>query len=321
VNSLSVNKIKNRYLTLEKIQKQCIICPRNCKVNRLRDEKGYCRSADKLKIAHFGLHFGEEPFISGTNGSGTIFFYNCNMRCVFCQNWQISQVDINDDIYKQSDYSEERLAEIMLSLQEQKAHNINLVSPTHYIPQLVKGIYLAKKKGLKIPIIYNTNGYDSLKILKLLERVIDIYLPDIKYSSNKNAEKYSNTSSYVEVNRKAIKEMFRQVGNLIFDKNGIAQRGLIVRHLVLPNDIAGSKDSLKFLASINMDIYIGIMSQYNPCFKSKQYPELNRKITKEEYREVIKYAQSLGFKNILIQDSESSDNLNPDFNKENPFSL
>jgi len=318
---LSIIEIRDRYLTLEKIQKQCIICPRNCKVNRLRGEKGYCRSADKLKIAHFGLHFGEEPFISGTYGSGTIFFYNCNMRCVFCQNWQISQVDINDDIYKQSDYSEERLAEIMLSLQEQKAHNINLVSPNHYIPQIVKGIYLAKKKGLKIPIIYNTNGYDSYETLNLLKGIVDIYLPDIKYSGNKNAGKYSNTSNYVEVNRKAIKEMFEQIGNLILDKNGIAQRGLIVRHLVLPNDIAGSKDSLKFLANVSRDIYIGIMSQYNPCFRSREYTELNRKITNEEYENVVRYAQSLGFKNILIQDNESSDVLNPDFSKEDPFSL
>jgi putative pyruvate formate lyase activating enzyme len=266
-----------------------------------------------IKIAHFGLHFGEEPFISGKSGSGTIFFYNCNMKCVFCQNFQISQVDINKDIYKQSGYSEVKLAGIMLSLQEQKAHNINLVSPTHFAPQIAQAIYIARKKGLKIPIIYNTNGYDSCDTLKLLEGLIDIYLPDIKYSGNKNAEKYSNTSNYVEVNRRAIKEMYRQVGNLIFDKNGIAQRGLIVRHLVLPNDIAGSKESLKFLVGISKSIYIGIMSQYNPCFQSREYPELNRKITNEEYENVVQYARSLGFSNVLIQDNESSDNLNPDF--------
>ncbi|MFA4967608.1 MAG: radical SAM protein [Candidatus Margulisiibacteriota bacterium] len=291
----------------------CTVCPRNCRKNRLKNEEGYCRSGLKIKVSSIGPHYGEEPPISGTKGSGTVFFSNCNLRCRFCQNYQISQEGLGYFI------SEEELADKMLELQVQGCHNINLVSPTHFGPQILKTIIMAKGKGLAVPIVYNSNGYESLEMLKLFDGYIDIYLPDIKYSDNKMALKYSEVGDYVENNRTAIKEMFRQVGELKLDENGIAVKGMIVRHLVLPNNIAGSYESLKFLASIYPDIQISIMSQYSPCHKAIGDPDLGRKLTKEEYEKALKWADDFGFLNIFIQEMGSSENYLPDFNRRNPF--
>jgi putative pyruvate formate lyase activating enzyme len=277
---------------------------------------GFCKAKKEMEVAYIGLHSGEEPFVSGTKGSGAIFFAHCNMRCIYCQNWQISQpIKYNPD-WK---ISPEKLAEKMIELQNKGTHNINLVSPAHYAPQIIESLLIAKNKGLTIPIVYNSNGYESLETLKLLNGIIDIYLPDIKYSDNKIAEKYSKVGDYVENNRRAIVEMYKQVGILKLDDKGIAINGIIVRHLVLPNEIAGSFESLDFLASISNKITISLMAQYNPCHKAITTPLLDRKITQTEYQKVVNYALKLGFKNILIQELESSENYNPDFSKEKPF--
>lgn len=295
---------------IEKLLESCTACPRNCRVNRLSGEKGFCRSGLKIKIASLGPHLGEEPPISGKNGSGAIFFTNCNLNCLFCQNYQISQEGLGFEI------TEEELAGRMLHLQKMGCHNINLVSPTHHGPQILKTLIIAKEKGLKIPIVYNSNGYDSCEMLKLFEGYVDIYLPDIKYSDNGNASKYSGVKDYVEYNRLAITEMLRQVGNL---NDGIGKRGLIVRHLVLPSDIAGSYQSLKFLASLSKDIWISVMSQYHPCYKAAGHPVVGRKITANEYNKVIDRIEDLGFENVLVQEMKSSDIFLPDFKRSDPF--
>lgn len=263
-----------------------------------------------------GPHFGEEPFLSGTRGSGAIFISDCNLRCVYCQNWQISQ---GQGKGMSNELCALDLADKMLDLQGQGCHNINLVSPSHVVPQILETLKIAKSRGLKIPIVYNTNGYDSPQILKIMEGSIDIYLPDIKYSSDENALKYSGVKNYVKRNREAIAEMFRQVGNLELDKEGVARRGIIVRHLVLPNDLAGSFDSLKFLSSLSKDIWVSIMAQYHPCHKAAEYPELNRKINSAEYQKVLNSSAECGLRNIMTQELESSDIYLPDFSKDKPF--
>jgi len=296
-----------------KLLSPCVVCPHACQVDRLKDELGNCRSGLKLKIASVGPHFGEEPPLSGTRGSGTIFFSNCNLRCLFCQNWQISQEGVGSYI------TEEELAEKMLELQAMGVHNINLVSPTHFGPQILKTLIIAKNRGLHLPIVYNSGGYDSVEMLKLFEGYIDIYLPDIKYSSNEKALKFSGIKNYVEFNRAAISEMFRQVGNLKLDKEGIAKRGIIVRHLVLPFDLAGSYESLKFLASLSQQIWISLMAQYYPCHKAIEHPLLSRKITPQEYQQVLTWAEKFGFENLLTQELDSAEIYLPDFRKKRPF--
>ncbi len=292
----------------------CRICPRNCGVDRLKGEKGACRSGAQLKISSIGPHFGEEPMISGTKGSGTVFFSNCNLKCLFCQNYQISQEGLGHRM------SEEDLAAKMIELQIAGCHNINLVSPTHFIPQIIKTVLIAKEKGLKIPIVYNSNGYESVDSLRSLKGLIDIYLPDIKYSDDENAFKFSGIKRYVAANRAAIAEMFGQVGNLILDDSGIATRGLLVRHLVLPDDIAESRGSLTYLASLSKKLWISIMSQYHPCHKAVNHDRLGRKLRIDEYKTVLDTALELGFDNLLTQEMDSSDVLLPDFERANPFS-
>ena len=279
-----------------------------------------------MKVASIGPHLGEEPPISGTRGSGTIFFTGCNLRCVYCQNYQISNDEVPARIASQSDaggrgarYESEQLADEMLKLQEQECHNINLVSPTHVANQVRKVLVLAKEKGLKIPIVYNTNGSDAVSVLRSFEGLVDIYLPDIKYSNDEKALKYSGIKNYVEKNREAIKEMFRQVGSMEVGEDGIAKKGMIVRHLVLPNGIAGSYDSLKFLALLSKDIWLSVMAQYHPCYRAKEYPELNRRINSAEYGQVLDWAEELGFKNVLVQELESSEVYLPDFTETEPF--
>ncbi len=274
----------------------CDLCPFDCKVNRLNGEIGVCRANDELYISSYNLHYGEEPPISGYRGSGTIFFTHCLSRCVYCQNYPISQLGYGNK------YTIDRLAEIMLYLQKRGAHNINLVTPTHYIAHIISALEIAKNKGLNIPIVYNTFGYEKLDVLKVLEGIVDIYLVDMRYSSDDKALKYSRVKNYVEINRNAVKEMHRQVGNLNME-NGIAKKGVIVRLLVMPEDISGTTDTLRFLAKeVSKDIYISLMSQYFPAHKAFKYPPLDRGITKDEYQRVLLERERLGMNNGWVQE-------------------
>lgn len=288
----------------------CILCPHNCKVNRQNGEIGRCKCNDKIKIALASLHMFEEPCISGTNGSGTIFFSNCNLTCIYCQNYEISQMGKGKEI------SINELSDIFLKQQNNKAHNINLVTPTMYVPQIIEAIKTAKRNGLNIPIIYNSNGYEKIETLKMLKGYIDVYLPDLKYYSNNLSKKYSNINNYFDIATEAIKEMYKQVGTAIFDEKDIIQKGVIIRHLVLPNHILNTKNILKWIKD-NMpnDIYVSIMAQYFPTYKANDDTLINRKLNKKEYKEVLNYLYSLDIKNGYIQDLENhEEEYVPDFN-------
>ncbi len=299
---------------LKEIYKNCVLCPWDCRIDRISGHLGVCKAADKAVISSATPHFGEEPMISGTKGSGTIFFSFCTLRCSFCQNYQISQEGTGEVI------DDEALAEKMLELQGKGCHNINLVSPTHFIPNIVAALAIAADKGLNIPIVYNSNGYEKVETLKMLKGVVDIYLPDIKYSDDLIAVKLSDAPKYTDYNRKAIEEMYWQVGDLKMDGSGIAIKGLLVRHLVLPNNLAGSEQSIKFLADeITKNVYIALMSQYTPCYKAGENPDLSRKLIPNEYTRVIRIAKEAGLHNILIQELGSSGILMPDFKKPDPF--
>lgn len=269
----------------------CQVCPRQCGVNRLKEKNGFCQMGEKPKIASFHPHFGEESCLVGINGSGTIFFSSCNLACIYCQNFEISQLRMGEEV------ETEDLAKIMLSLQNQGCHNINLVSPTIWVPQILKALCLAVDKGLNLPLVYNTGGYDSVATLKILEGVIDIYMPDIKYSNNKIGEKYSLVPNYWAVVQAAVREMHRQVRDLVIE-NGLAVRGLLIRHLVLPNNLAGTKKVMKFLVRLSQNTYINIMDQYYPTNKANQYPELNRRITNEEFKKAVEIAKKEGLKRL-----------------------
>ena len=287
----------------------CMLCPHKCGINRIDGNKGRCKCDDKLKIALASLHMFEEPCISGTNGSGTVFFSNCNLNCVYCQNYEISQLGKGKEI------SIGHLAEIFLNQQEKKAHNINLVTPTMYVYQIIEAIKIAKSKGLNIPIIYNSNGYENIETIKLLDGYIDVYLPDLKYYSNEMSKKYSKIDNYFETATRAIKEMYNQVGKAEFDENGLIKRGVIIRHLVLPNHIQNSKNILKWISeNMPSDVYVSVMSQYFPTYKAKNDDLINRKLTKKEYKEVFNYLYSLDLKNGYIQDLGShEEEYVPDF--------
>ena len=279
-----------KYLT------KCKICPHECNINRNEGKIGRCKSKDKVKIALYSTHNFEEPCISGKNGSGTVFFSNCNLNCIFCQNYEISQEGKGKEI------EIEELAEIFLKQQKRKVENINLVTPTSYVPQIIEAIKIAKNNGLNIPIVYNTNGYEKVETLRMLEGYIDIYLPDLKYYYNELAKKYSKIDNYFEIATKALKEMQRQVGSSIFDENGIMKKGMIIRHLVLPNNIENSKKVLKWIKeNMEDDTYVSIMAQYFPTYKAKGNNELNRKLTKTEWEEIEKYIEKLEIKNGYIQ--------------------
>ena len=274
----------------------CTICPHNCKINRTKNP-GRCKSTDKIKIALYSIHNFEEPCISGEKGSGTIFFSNCNMNCVFCQNYEISQLGRGKEI------TIEELADIMIKQQERNVQNINLVTPTSYALHIVEAIKIARKKGLKIPIVYNTNGYESVETLKLLEGYVDIYLPDLKYYYDDLAKKYSKVDNYFEIATKAIQEMYRQVGAPVLDENGVMKKGLMIRHLILPNEVQNSKKVLKWIKeNIDSNVYVSIMAQYFPTYKAKEIPEIARKITKEEYEKVENYLYELDLENGYIQE-------------------
>ena len=289
--------------------KECKLCPHKCKVNRLEGKIGRCRATEKVKISLVSLHHFEEPCISGTNGSGTIFFSNCNFNCVFCQNYKISQEGMGQDV------SIEFLANSMLEEQNKGAHNINLVTPVMYVYHIIEAIKIAKAKGLNIPIIYNSNGYENIETLKLLEGYIDIYLPDFKYANNELGKKYSNINNYFEITSKAIKEMYRQVGPPKLDENGLIKRGLIIRHLILPNEIENSKKVLKWIIdNIGKKVYVSIMAQYFPTYKAKNISELNRKINKDEYKKIEEYIYKIGIENGYMQDlGEHEEEYVPDF--------
>jgi len=293
---LSSNELQKRIEAGYSTLKSCTLCPRECNVDRLSGKTGFCRMGAELKISSYFPHRGEEPPISGTNGSGTVFFSGCVMKCFFCQNYQISHMNNGRFL------SHEELAIALIELQEKGCHNINLVTPTQWVPQILKSFKLAIEKGLHIPIIYNTNGYESVETLKLLDGIIDVYLPDMKYAANEVAKKLSNVSNYVEVNRECVKEMFRQVGHLKLDENGLAKRGLIIRHLILPENLAGTEDCLKFLHdNFGKEIAVSLMAQYTPLYKAKEIPEINRRITPDEYRAAVKILEELGLENGWYQ--------------------
>ncbi len=288
----------------------CTLCPHNCKVNRLEGKKGRCKCDNTLKIALASLHKFEEPCISGTNSSGTVFFTNCNLNCIYCQNYEISQGGKGKEITIQT------LADIFIKQQEKGAHNINLVTPTMYVYQIIEAIKLARKNGLKIPIIYNSNGYENVETIKMLNRYIDVYLPDLKYYTNELSKKYSNVDNYFEVATNAIKEMYSQVGNAVFDDNEIIQKGVIIRHLVLPNHIQNTKNILKWInENLPKDIYVSVMAQYFPTYKAKNDSLINRKLNKKEYKEVLNYLYSLDLQNGYIQELGShEEEYVPNFN-------
>lgn len=295
---------------------RCNCCPRECKVNRKKGELGFCRAGNEIEISWFGPHHGEEPPISGTSGSGIIFFCQCNLKCVFCQNWQISQECLGCQ-----KYTPEKVAEIMLSLQKDGAHNINLATPTIWSYWLKKSIILAKRRGLKIPVLWNSNAYEKVEILKEFEGLVEIYLPDYKYDSEKLAVKYSSAPNYPETAQKAILEMQRQVGDLKVDKEGIAQKGLIVRHLIIPNALENTKNSLKFIRSISENIHLSLMSQYNPLYRACEFGEINRSLSEEEFEAANKLVEGFNFKNGWIQEFGGSVKcLNPDFAQKSPLS-
>jgi uncharacterized Fe-S protein, pflX (pyruvate formate lyase activating protein) homolog len=275
---------------------KCVICPHNCGVNRLDGQVGRCKSRDTVKIALYSTHNFEEPCISGKRGSGTVFFSNCNMNCVFCQNYEISQQGKGREI------SIENLAEIFIKQQEKNVENINLVTPTSYVPQIIEAIKIAREKGLKIPIVYNTNGYEKVETLKMLEGYIDIYLPDLKYSDDLLAKRLSKVDNYFQIATNAIREMHRQTGRAIFNDDGIMQKGMIIRHLVLPNHILNSRRVLKWINDNMSDVYVSVMAQYFPTYKAKEIEDINRKLTKEEYEEIENYLYRLNLENGYIQE-------------------
>lgn len=282
-------RIKQSWALLE----SCRLCPRNCAVNRLEDKRSVCRTGRKAVVSSYGPHFGEEPPLVGRRGSGTIFFTWCNLRCRYCQNYSISQLGEGEEV------EDEELAQMMLSLQAMGCHNINFVSPTHVVPQILSALSMAIEGGLKVLLVYNTGGYDSVETLQLLDGIFDIYMPDMKYSDEKVARELSAIKNYPQVNRDAIKEMHRQVGDLVVDEHGVAQRGIILRHLVLPHDLAGSEETFRFLAQeVSKDTYLNIMDQYHPCYKAYDHPQLRRRITSEEYQEAVQLALRYGLRRL-----------------------
>ena len=287
---------------MEEILKECKLCPHNCKVNRLENNVGICKAGFKIKIGLADLHFFEEPCISGETGSGTVFFTGCNMNCKYCQNYKISQH------LKGKEIEIEDLAQEFLSLQKRGANNINLVTGFMYVPHIIKALDLAKQEGLHIPVVYNSSGYESVETLKMLEGYVDIYLPDMKYFYNDLGKELSNITNYFEISKNAIKEMYRQVGTPIFDENGIIKKGLIIRHLVLPNHLQNSKEILKWIRfNIDEEVYVSIMAQYFPSYKALECEDINRKLTKEEYNEIEEFVYKLDIKNGYLQDVENNE--------------
>jgi putative pyruvate formate lyase activating enzyme len=278
---------------LRRILEACELCPRRCRVNRLQDQRGNCRTGLRAMVSSYGPHFGEEPPLVGHKGSGTIFFTNCNLTCVFCQNYPISQLGDGREV------SAQELAAMMISLQRRGCHNINLVTPTHVVAQILEALAIALPAGLSIPLVYNCGGYESVDTLHLLDGIVDIYMPDMKYSDDETARQYSGIENYWSANSAAVKEMHRQVGDLQTDERGVATKGLLVRHLVLPHDLAGTREVVRFLAQeISRDTYLNVMAQYHPCHRACEFPLLNRPLTSEELKEAVSLARQYGLKRL-----------------------
>jgi putative pyruvate formate lyase activating enzyme len=279
-------ELRQRIKLLKEFLKECRLCPRECRVNRLDGEAGVCQAGSELMVSSAFPHFGEEPPLVGYQGSGTIFLTHCNLRCIFCQNYDISHLGGGERITSSD------MARNMIRLQEMDCHNINFVTPTHYAPQIVGSFPEAIEKGLRLPIVYNCSGYESMEVIRLLEGIVDIYMPDVKYLDEKHSKRFSNAPDYPEVIKKILKEMHRQVGDLTTNAKGIAERGLLIRHLVMPNEVASSEAVFKFIAEeISVHSYVNIMDQYRPEYRAHEYPEINRRITHKEYMEAIQWAK------------------------------
>jgi putative pyruvate formate lyase activating enzyme len=286
-------KLVERVEAARALLKNCQLCPRHCGINRLENEKGQCRTGKLAAISSYGPHFGEEAPLVGTRGSGTIFFTNCNLKCLFCQNYSISQLGDGNEITK------EELAKIMLTLQDRGCHNINLVSPTHVVPQILEALEIAINLGLRLPLVYNSGGYDASETLEILDGIVDIYMPDMKYDDEKIAEELSGIKNYPPINRTALKEMYRQVGDLHIDQDGIAVRGLLIRHLVLPHELAGTKGIMKFIVDeISPNSYVNVMSQYYLHYKAFSIHQLNRPLSKQEFLEAVNSAVRAGLNRL-----------------------
>ena len=319
----SSGELSVRANKLEAMLADCDICPKDCRVNRLENQIAACYSGYKPVVSSYCVHFGEEPLLVGSkesdneNGVGNIFFGNCNLRCVYCQNYEISQ---NHKTEIKNEVTIERLAEMMLELQAKNVNAIGFVSPTHFVPQIVKAVETAARDGLNRPLVYNTNSYDSLEVLKLLDGIIDIYLPDLKYSEDEYGYKYSKIKNYVRHSREAITEMHRQVGSELVTENNLLKKGLIIRHLILPNDIAGSYDTLKFISELDNNISLSVMSQYYPTHKALTSDLLSRNIREREYVKVLDYLDEFRLENGFLQEFESENYYRPDFgDREEPF--
>lgn len=320
---LQSGDLRNRVEQLEKLLESCTVCPRDCGNNRLKDELAVCFSGRLPIVSSYTPHFGEEPVLSGTGGAGNIFFGNCNLRCVYCQNYQISQT------YKEqlkNEVSHERLAEMMLELQEKGCHNIGFVSPTHFAPQMARSILLAAEQGLNIPIIYNTNAYDSVEVLQLLDGIIDVYLPDLKYADADAGYTYSKIKEYPKFARLALKEMYRQMGDeLVFGEDGLLKRGLLIRLLVLPNDVGELRQNLEWIRDeLSPKVAVSLMAQYyatNKAATDGRYILLSRRISEREWFEAVELLEEFGFENGFMQEYESASYYyRPDFtDKDKPF--
>ncbi len=299
------------------LYRECSVCPHTCRVDRTGEDRGVCGQSDQLVVGSAVQHFGEEPPLTGTRGVGNLFVSSCNLKCDYCQNFQISQERLGSEL------SYRQVAEQMLSLQKQGVHFIGWVSPSHVVPGLLKSLAIARKMGLRLPIVYNTNGYDALPTLKMLDGIIDIYLPDLKYASNDVARDLSHIKHYVDHSREAVLEMFRQVGPLTLDDSGLAERGLLIRHLVLPDNLAGTWETLCFVAlELSAKVPVSLMSQYQPVNRAGEDSRISRRIAVAEYEETLRMARDLGLETVFIQDPEEDLHNLPDFGKSgNPFPL
>jgi putative pyruvate formate lyase activating enzyme len=322
-NLLENGELENRVTQLEALLERCTICPRDCLNNRLKDEIAACYSGRLPIVSSYTAHFGEEPALAGTHGAGNIFFGNCNLRCVYCQNFQISQTH-KEQLKNQ--ISHERLAEMMLELASRGCHNINFVSPTHFVPQMARAILLAAQQGLRLPIVYNTNAYDSVEVLRLLDGVVDVYLPDLKYAENEAGYEYSKVRGYKDHARRAIAEMYRQTGDeLVFGSDGLLKRGLVIRLLVLPNDLGGIRESLEWIRdSLSPKVAVSMMAQYyatNRAATDTRYTLLSRRITESEWLRALSALDELGMEEGWMQEFDGASHYyRPDFtNSETPF--
>jgi len=285
--------LQERIAQAKEILKACCLCPRECRVDRLAGEKGYCRTGALAVVSSYNPHFGEEDPLVGTGGSGTIFFTYCNLLCLFCQNYEISHLGEGREV------TDEHLAKIMLGLQEIGCHNINFVTPSHVVAQILAALPRAIAGGLRIPLVYNTGGYDAVATLKILDGIVDIYMPDLKFMEEEVANRFCQARDYPEKAKTAIKEMHRQAGDLVLNSRGIAERGLLIRHLVLPGGLAGTREAMRFLArEISPQTYVNVMAQYHPCGQGAEYPPLNRRITQTEYKEALDIAREEGIQRL-----------------------